>query len=124
MSGYKLVACPLCGETGSLHKGKIKNIDSYWDSSMRGEFCGYVMCEKCNLILKAHDAQEAISKWNKRAVIDAKELEAQAERKRLKDRWEKICKKYKYVQHGRYEDGHFIPSYGEYPYADANERKS
>lgn len=65
----KLKPCPFCGETRSgflLLSGTAYNPFPYWDSGIRGEECGYVICYNCNAMIKAHTEEEAIEAWNRR----------------------------------------------------------
>ena len=67
--------CPFCGMMPIY--GTAENPASYWDGSMRGESYGYVMCEWCNLILKANDEEIAIRHWNRRGNWKVKERKEQ-----------------------------------------------
>lgn len=62
--------CPFCGETtanGLLESGHASNPFIWWDSGLRGEECGYVICYSCKAMIKANTEKEAINAWNRRA---------------------------------------------------------
>ena len=63
-----LKPCPFCGKPPDREygAGTVFNPDSYWDSGMRGEEYGFVMCSNCGVILKADSLKEAIDRWNQR----------------------------------------------------------
>ena len=63
----QLKPCPLCGRWSyNLYFGEVNNPLAYWDGGVRGEECAYIMCTRCNLILKAYDLREAKEMWNRR----------------------------------------------------------
>ena len=67
MPKIKLKSCPFCGcAEDNLEAGKVDTPDAYWDSKMRGESYGYVMCYNCGVILKAEDKKDAVKLWNSR----------------------------------------------------------
>ena len=68
----KLKPCPFCGEKylgfdDIISVGTAENPSAWWDSGLRGERYGYVMCYECGVILKANDLLEAIKAWNRRS---------------------------------------------------------
>lgn len=60
--------CPFCGNLLDIEHdaGTVFNPDSYWDSGMRGEEYGFVLCRNCGVILKADSLKAAINRWNQR----------------------------------------------------------
>ena len=70
-----LKPCPFCGgdgdaenDLGVLESGEIDNAAAWWDSGLRGEYCGYVACLDCGAIIKGEDEDDAVRKWNTRAM--------------------------------------------------------
>ena len=63
----ELKPCPFCGELHNIASGECYNPDSWWDSNLRGEDYGYVICFACGCVMKGDTEAEAISKWNRRA---------------------------------------------------------
>ena len=61
----ELKPCPFCGSE-DLDYGEIDQPDAWWDSGMRGEKYGYVMCIGCGCILKADNLNDATIFWNRR----------------------------------------------------------
>ena len=63
----QLKPCPFCGAPHyDLETGYVNSPDAWWDSGLRGERYGYVMCFSCGVIVKASSLTEAIDKWNTR----------------------------------------------------------
>lgn len=64
----KLKPCPFCGaDTPAwLESGSISNPFMWWDSGLRGEECGYVICYGCHAMIKANTEEDAVKAWNRR----------------------------------------------------------
>ena len=62
----KIKPCPFCG-SHDVVSGRMINPTVWWDSGMRGEDCGFVMCLTCGACVKGEYEEEAIEAWNRRA---------------------------------------------------------
>ena len=62
----ELKPCPFCGSP-EIEYGEMWNPSAYWDSAIRGESCGYVICRYCmSVIVKGNSVRDAIKNWNRR----------------------------------------------------------